>query len=573
MVRAIVSKLYYDLLIIGAGGAGITAAIEAAKCEINVAVISKVHPLHSHTNAAQGGINASLCQDDDWRWHMYDTIKGSDWLADQDAVEILCKSAPNAIAMLDSYGVMFDRDHNGNIQQKVYGGQTTHFGAGELAKRVCSVADSTGSAIMQALYQTSIDLGVEYFNYHYAINFVDTNSILCLDIASGQFVTFAARSIIIATGGCSQIYATSTSSSICTGDGHGLIWHANLPLQDMEFVQFHPTALQSGVLITEAARALGGRLINNLSERFMSKYAHDRMELACRDIVARAIAQEIAEHRGCGANKDHILLDLTHIAREDLLRHVPGVLETCKQMLDIDPASTPIPIAPAAHYMMGGIPTNIHCQVVDEAERVVPGLYAIGEAACVSVHGANRLGCNSLLDLFTLSFANKTLKTAISQSLKTEALKKIIINFIPNNINDFFQHKKWQLLNILPPFIILNNGMVAFNKNTYSDDCAIFFQQYVQFNNSKNDTDFIKLTTKSLLKNSTGTEPLKNFCGFIGYQLLQLIPNATNPARNEIRTPVDTYINAQPNSTAVPKIAVWLKSLLFAHDLTTLCPA
>ena len=400
----------YDIVIIGAGGAGLTAALYAKEQGMSVAVISKVHPLHSHTSAAQGGINAALgtSAPDDWRWHMYDTVKGSDWLGDQDAIELLCKSAPDAIAMLEKWGTHFDRNERGVFEQKIYGGQTMDFGKGGFAKRVCAVADHTGDAIMHALYTRSIEAGVVYFNYNYAIDLLMKNGssygVSCLDLENGKINIIRASYVIIATGGYSQIYQTSTSSSICSGDGNGLIFRAGLPLQDMEFVQFHPTAMYKvGVLITEAARALGGKLINGDGQRFMARYAPNLMELACRDVVARAISTEISQGRGCGSNKDHVLLDLTHLSRESMLKHLPTVLENCRQFLGLDPAQVAIPIAPAAHYTMGGIPTNINCQVVDidknYTEKAVNGLYAIGEAACISVHGANRLGCNSLLDL------------------------------------------------------------------------------------------------------------------------------------------------------------------------------
>lgn len=400
----------YDIVIIGAGGAGLTAALYAREQGLRTCVLSKVHPLHSHTVAAQGGINASLS--DDWRWHMYDTVKGSDWLGDQDAIELLCRSAAGAISLLEKWGTRFDRNEHGEIEQKIYGGQTTHFGKGNFAKRVCSVADHTGDAIMRTLYNRSIDIGVVYFNYNYAINLLlETQSargVVAIDIEHGTINVIRAPHIIIATGGYSQIYQTSTSSSICSGDGCGLIYRSGLPLQDMEFVQFHPTAIHKiGILITEAARSAGGKLINSNGQRFMENYAPHLMELACRDIVARAISTEISQGRGCGTLKDHVLLDLTHISKQYMTQHLPTVLESCKKFLKLDASHSQIPIAPAAHYTMGGIPTNTSCQVIDVEndgiEKIVNGLYAIGEAACISVHGANRLGCNSLLDLIVFA--------------------------------------------------------------------------------------------------------------------------------------------------------------------------
>ncbi len=431
----------YDIVIIGAGGAGLTAALYAKEQGFRTCVLSKVHPLHSHTAAAQGGINASLS--DDWRWHMYDTVKGSDWLGDQDAIEILCKSAAGAISLLEQWGVRFDRDESGKIEQKIYGGQTTNFGKGQLAQRVCSVADQTGDAIMHTLYNRSIDAGITYFNYNYATDLLLEDGKACgviaIDIEHGKVNIIRAPYTIIATGGYSQVYQTSTSSSICSGDGCGLVYRAGLALQDMEFVQFHPTAIHEiGVLITEAARSAGGKLINSQGQRFMKNYAPHLMELACRDIVARAISTEISQGRGCGALKDHVLLDLTHISKQYMTQHLPTVLENCKQFLKLDPSQSQIPIAPAAHYTMGGIPTNISCQVIDvendEEEKIVGGLYAIGEAACISVHGANRLGCNSLLDLIVFAKVavdhivadRRTNNPRITSGIKDLDIKKIL---------------------------------------------------------------------------------------------------------------------------------------------------
>ena len=416
----------YDLVILGAGGAGIAAGLYASAHNLSIAILSKVHPLHSHTSAAQGGINAALDQvADNWRWHMYDTVKGSDWLGDQDAIEIMCSNAPAVIQQLEKWGVSFDRDINGCIDQKTYGGQTTNFGHGALARRVCSVADKTGDAIMTALYKRSIENGIQYLNYHYATDLIvednKVHGVISIDIENGTIHIIQAPKIIIATGGYSQVYHTSTSSNICSGDGNGIAFRAGIGLQDMEFVQFHPTAINNiGVLITEASRSLGGKLINGLGQRFMSQYAPDLMELACRDLVSRAISKEISLGNGCGEAKDHVLLDLTHITRQQFDTNLPNVFYNCQTFLDIDPTKAPIPVSPAAHYTMGGIPTNVHTQVitVDSKgdESVIDGLYAIGEAACVSVHGANRLGCNSLLDLMVFA---KVASEHIAQNLVT----------------------------------------------------------------------------------------------------------------------------------------------------------
>ncbi|XVN42819.1 MAG: FAD-binding protein [Candidatus Rickettsia vulgarisii] len=406
----ILKKYYrYDLIIIGSGGSGLTSAICAARNGLKVAIINKVHPMNSHTVAAQGGINAALgnITEDNWRWHAYDTIKASDWLADQDSVEMMCSNAADAIKMLDDIGVQFNRTDNGLIDQKIYGGQSTNYGKGELAYRACYSDDRTGSSIMTKLYDAAISLKtIDFFNYNFVLELImDENKcfgVVSWDIEQGLLNIIYGNHTIIATGGYSQIYETSTSSAICTGDGNGLAVKAGINLQDMEFIQFHPTAINKfGVLVTEASRSAGGVLLNKNNERFMAKYAPKFMELASRDIVARAIASEIASGEGCGENRDHVLLDLTHLTTEYIKNNLPTVFENCQFFLKIDPSKTLIPIAPAAHYTMGGIPTNKFCQVIkfDEQDILVDGLYAIGEAASISVHGAGRLGCNSLLDL------------------------------------------------------------------------------------------------------------------------------------------------------------------------------
>jgi len=424
MISSFETKNYYhDVLIIGSGGSGLAAAILAANKGFNVAVVSKVHPLKSHTVAAQGGINASLgnISPDDWKWHMYDTIKASDWLADEDSVELMCKSAPDAIEMLDEIGVEFDRTESGTIDQKIYGGQSTDFGTGKFAHRACYSKDRTGSSIMEKLYETALKKNVVFYNYNFALDLIkeDQDTISggsFWDIENGLINIIRANSTIIATGGYSQIYSTATSAGICTGDGNGLVARAGISLQDMEFVQFHPTAIcKIGILITEAARSAGAKLINGLGERFMTKYAPKFMELAARDVVSRAIATEILEGRGAGPDKDHVLLDLTHLSQDEIKHNLPTIYENCWKFLDLDPSKQPIPISPASHYTMGGIPTNSNCQVIrfDGEEHPITGLYAIGEAASISVHGAGRLGCNSLLDLIV--FAKKVVEELSSE--------------------------------------------------------------------------------------------------------------------------------------------------------------
>jgi succinate dehydrogenase / fumarate reductase, flavoprotein subunit len=393
----------HDILIIGAGGAGLMSAITARKKGFSVVVISKVHPTKSHTVAAQGGINAALgnVEQDDWRWHMYDTIKGSDWLADQDAVEYMCQNAANAVLNLADIGVDFSRLPDGKLYQRLYGGQSTDFGQGKLAYRACAAADQTGTAIITTLYNKAISEDIEFFNefFAYELLFEDDR---CIGVASwsmatGEIHVFIANQVIIATGGYGQVYRTTTVANICTGDGNALCALAGIPLQDMEFVQFHPTAIpEIGVLITEAARAEGAYLANDLGKKFMSNYSPQFKDLACRDVVARAIATEIAEGRG--TNNKHVWLYLNHLDKNTLINKLPNLLEIAQQFAHCDPSIDPIPVSPAAHYTMGGIPTNIHGEVM-------PGLMAIGETACVSVHGANRLGCNSLLDIIVFAEA------------------------------------------------------------------------------------------------------------------------------------------------------------------------
>ncbi|WP_375326604.1 FAD-dependent oxidoreductase [Candidatus Tisiphia endosymbiont of Nemotelus uliginosus] len=439
----------YDLIIIGAGGSGLAAAIYAARNGCKVVVISKVHPMRSHTVAAQGGINAALGNiiKDDWRWHAYDTIKAGDWLADQDSVEIMCRQAVNAIKMLDEIGVQFNRTSDGLIDQKIYGGQSTHYGSGELAYRACYSDDRTGPSIMKQLYNTAVNLdNITFFNYNFALELImhqdKCYGVVSWDIENGLLNIIYGTNTIIATGGYSQIYVTTTSSAICSGDGNGLAVKAGINLQDMEFVQFHPTAInQLGVLITEAARSAGGTLRNRHNQRFMAKYAPKFMELASRNVVARAIATEIAVGEGCGANKDHVLLDLTHLTAEYIKNNLPTVFENCQLFLKRDPSKFPIPIAPAAHYTMGGIPTNKFCQVVkfDQEEKRVEGLYAIGEAASTSVHGAGRLGCNSLLDLIV--FARVTVEKIVNDphppACSTSVDSRELVEAI---VNRFFEH-------------------------------------------------------------------------------------------------------------------------------------
>ena len=399
----------FDTLVIGAGGGGLRAALQLARAEANVAVVSKVFPTRSHTVAAQGGINAALgnVRPDNWHWHMYDTVKGSDYLGDQDAIEYMCRSAAHLVYELEHAGVPFSRLDNGKIYQRPFGGQSMNFG-GEQAARTCAAADRTGHAMLHTLYQQNIRAKTHFFDEYFAIDLLRDEEgfilgAVVLDIETGEPLVIEAKTTLIATGGAGQLFRTNTNAHINTGDGLAMALRAGLPLQDMEFFQFHPTGIAGkGMLITEGARGEGGYLVNKDGERFMERYAPHAKDLASRDVVSRAIATEVREGRGCGPNGDYVLLKLDHLGEEVLKKRLPGILDLIRTFLHIDPAREPVPVFPTAHYTMGGIPTNRHAQVVapvEQGEEVIPGLYAAGECACVSVHGANRLGGNSLLDI------------------------------------------------------------------------------------------------------------------------------------------------------------------------------
>jgi len=411
-----ITRRKFDTLIIGAGGGGLRAALQLASAEAHVAVVSKVFPTRSHTVAAQGGVNAALAnvRPDNWHWHMFDTVKGSDYLGDQDAIEYMCRAAPQAVYELEHFGVPFSRLDDGRIYQRQFGGQSMNFG-GEQAARTCAAADRTGHAILHSLYQQNIRAKTHFFDEYFAVDLVrDAEGCLLgalvMDIASGELMLIEAKTTLIATGGVGQIFRTNTNALINTGDGMAMALRVGIPLQDMEFFQFHPTGIAGkGMLISEAVRGEGGYLVNAEGERFMERYAPHALDLASRDVVSRAIATEVREGRGCGAHKDHVLLKLDHLGAETVHKRLPGICDMVRTFLGFDPAESPIPVAPTAHYTMGGIPTNRFGQVVipekHGPEEPVPGLYAAGECACVSVHGANRLGGNSLLDIIVFGRA------------------------------------------------------------------------------------------------------------------------------------------------------------------------
>ncbi|MBA4784038.1 MAG: succinate dehydrogenase flavoprotein subunit [Rhizobiales bacterium] len=400
----------FDVVVVGAGGAGLRAALGAAKSGLKTACISKVFPTRSHTVAAQGGISASLGNmgEDDWRWHMYDTVKGSDWLGDQDAIEYLCREAPQAVYELEHFGVPFSRTEEGKIYQRPFGGMTTKFGEGPAAQRTCAAADRTGHAILHTLYGQSLRYATEFFIEFFAIDLIMEDGAcrgcIALEMETGLLHRFRAKTTILATGGYGRAYFSATSAHTCTGDGNAMVLRAGLPLQDMEFVQFHPTGIYgAGCLITEGSRGEGGYLTNSEGERFMERYAPSAKDLASRDVVSRSMTMEIREGRGVGAKKDHIYLHLDHLDPALLHERLPGISESARIFAGVDVTREPIPVIPTVHYNMGGIPTNFHGEVLTKIDGdpdcTVPGLMAIGEAACVSVHGANRLGSNSLIDL------------------------------------------------------------------------------------------------------------------------------------------------------------------------------
>ncbi|MDP5331398.1 MAG: succinate dehydrogenase flavoprotein subunit [Litorivicinaceae bacterium] len=435
---ATLRKLSFDAVVIGGGGAGMRASLQMAQSGFNTACLTKVFPTRSHTVSAQGGITCAIASDDpndDWRWHMYDTVKGSDYIGDQDAIEYMCSVGPEAVFELEHMGLPFSRTENGRIYQRPFGGQSKDFGKGGQAARTCAAADRTGHALLHTLYQANLKNETTFLNEWFAVDLVRNQDdvvvgVIAICIETGEVVFVESKATVLATGGAGRIYASTTNAHINTGDGIGMALRAGYPMQDMEMWQFHPTGIYgAGTLVTEGCRGEGGYLVNKDGERFMERYAPNAKDLAGRDVVARSMMTEILEGRGCGEHKDHVFLKLDHLGKEILHSRLPGITELSKTFAHVDPVEAPIPVVPTCHYMMGGIPTNIHGQAimqVDGQDQIIPGLFACGEAACVSVHGANRLGGNSLLDLVVFGraaglFIEEQLQQGISYRMASDA--------------------------------------------------------------------------------------------------------------------------------------------------------